>query len=279
MKTLNAVLQEYRKNPKTFTPVQIIMGKMIQDLEQLNVFIYETDDFFGEEISKFVESPEVQEQVINGQLPPNFKIHYTPLSMPFGEMWIELPNNLWQGIKVPAVYLQEVTPTYQRIMLFNQRTDLLGEHLDFTSFSIVDGKMGMPKDADKKQSETYLRAYMALKQFLNNLTLKNMHFAVPKQEINFSGRVDGVFKKFKGKPHNMIYVGDTTTIKRNNPTMKLIAKADHQYEVMGHWRRINNNSIGKDRAGIRQAKGYTWVVPFVKGPEGTALIRKVRKVR
>ena len=47
-----------------------------------------------------------------------------------------------------------------------------------------------------------------------------------------------------------------------------------QWEVMGHWR-IHDGS-GKDRNGHRTMKGFTWVVPHVKGPDSVPLIVKTR---
>lgn len=50
----------------------------------------------------------------------------------------------------------------------------------------------------------------------------------------------------------------------------------HRWDVMGHWRKVN--SIGKDRSGSYTIKGYTWVVPHVKGPEDMPLIQKTRLI-
>jgi hypothetical protein len=50
----------------------------------------------------------------------------------------------------------------------------------------------------------------------------------------------------------------------------------HRWEQRGHWRRVEG--IGKDRAGVYNTKGFTWVVPCVKGPEELPLIKKIRLV-
>ena len=93
------------------------------------------------------------------------------------------------------------------------------------------------------------------------------------------GRVEGVYVKYKGKPKNIIYVGNKQTILSENPNITIKNKPEHQYEVMGHWRKLKENSIGKDREGMRTVKGYTWVSSFIKGPEGTALIKKIRIIK
>lgn len=48
----------------------------------------------------------------------------------------------------------------------------------------------------------------------------------------------------------------------------------HRFEVRGHWRKVDG--IGKDRQGNYNVKGFTWVVPFVKGPEEKPLVKKTR---
>lgn len=51
----------------------------------------------------------------------------------------------------------------------------------------------------------------------------------------------------------------------------------HAFKVRGHWRTINEKSLGKDRNGIYKVKGYTWVVEHIRG-EGE-LVKKVRVIR
>lgn len=50
----------------------------------------------------------------------------------------------------------------------------------------------------------------------------------------------------------------------------------HRWEVRGHWRKVD--MIGKDRSGVYCVQGFTWVTPFVKGPEDQPLIQKMRIV-
>ena len=49
---------------------------------------------------------------------------------------------------------------------------------------------------------------------------------------------------------------------------------DHSFKVRAHWRRINENSLGVDRYGIRKVKGMTFIKEYVKG-EGD-LVKKIR---
>lgn len=48
----------------------------------------------------------------------------------------------------------------------------------------------------------------------------------------------------------------------------------HRFEVRGHWRKVS--AIGKDRDGVYQIPGFTWVKDFVKGPEDQPIAKKTR---
>lgn len=52
---------------------------------------------------------------------------------------------------------------------------------------------------------------------------------------------------------------------------------DHSFKVRSHWRRINENSLGVDRYGVRRIKGMTFIKEYVKG-EGD-LVKKIRIVK
>ena len=52
---------------------------------------------------------------------------------------------------------------------------------------------------------------------------------------------------------------------------------DHSFKVIGHYRRINENSLGKTRNGDRTLKGITWVKEHVRG-EGD-LVKRIRIVK
>ena len=54
----------------------------------------------------------------------------------------------------------------------------------------------------------------------------------------------------------------------------------HRWFSRGHWRKLENpSSLGKDRQGLYQIAGSTWVTESVKGPEGRPLINKVHVVK
>ena len=48
------------------------------------------------------------------------------------------------------------------------------------------------------------------------------------------------------------------------------------FHVRGHWRRIGEKTLGKDRNGNYNVKGYTWITEYIKG-EGE-LVKRIRVV-
>lgn len=58
------------------------------------------------------------------------------------------------------------------------------------------------------------------------------------------------------------------------PTGKL--EYSYAFRVRGHWRRINEGTLGKDRNGNYNIKGYTWVTEYTKG-EGE-LAKRIRVI-
>ncbi len=52
----------------------------------------------------------------------------------------------------------------------------------------------------------------------------------------------------------------------------------HRFNVRGHWRKMTDGGLGKDRNGDYCIDGYTWVVDHERGPEHLPLIKKTRLV-
>lgn len=52
----------------------------------------------------------------------------------------------------------------------------------------------------------------------------------------------------------------------------------HRFLVRGHWRRLPENKLGKNRNGDYCVRGATWVSEFEKGPDNLPLIKKTRLV-
>lgn len=75
----------------------------------------------------------------------------------------------------------------------------------------------------------------------------------------------------------LIVISSKKSSKSLEETVGEKIKWKHQWRVRGHWRKIANDSIGRDREGDYCIVGRTWVSDFIKG-EGP-LIEKIRLVK
>ena len=86
-------------------------------------------------------------------------------------------------------------------------------------------------------------------------------------------------KTIKVTNRPIYYVLDKKDYEKKNYEIKAIGKLEysHAFKVRGHWRRIDEKSIGKDRNGDYKIEGFTWVTDYIKG-DGE-LVNRVRIVR
>lgn len=80
------------------------------------------------------------------------------------------------------------------------------------------------------------------------------------------------YYSFKGKPtvkvtRPIYYVLDKENYIYQSKNIKPLTKLEysHSFRVRGHWRKMHEDFIGKDRQGERHVKGFTWIKDFVKG--------------
>ncbi len=75
----------------------------------------------------------------------------------------------------------------------------------------------------------------------------------------------------------VVYIKDGRDKKANSKKIKGAWTPFYSWRVRGHWRKIEENSLGKNRSGEYCIKGLTWVVDCVKGKGD--LIEKVRVIK
>ena len=97
--------------------------------------------------------------------------------------------------------------------------------------------------------------------WLRKISEKKCFFGTSKRNlfIKKSGRCPELVKK-------LVVVSKEKTIK-DETVANEVGEVDwkHTWDVMGHWRRINPNMVGKDRDGNYSIIGSTWVKPHQKG--------------
>lgn len=84
-------------------------------------------------------------------------------------------------------------------------------------------------------------------------------------------------KKVTNRP--IYYVIDNKTYSNKSYNIIPITKLEysHAFRVRGHWRKIDEKSIGKDRGGDYHIKGFTWVIDHLRG-QGE-LVKRTRVIK
>ena len=98
---------------------------------------------------------------------------------------------------------------------------------------------------------------------------------IPKTEyINYKVGKERKKKVIYNRP--IYYILDKETYNKGTYNINPISKLEYSFafKVRGHWRRIAQDSLGKDRNGIYNTQGYTWVMDYIKG-EGE-LVKRTR---
>lgn len=122
-------------------------------------------------------------------------------------------------------------------------------------------------------------AYLEISKVLSVFNTMSKHATlvdtIPKTEyINYKVGKERKKKVIKNRP--IYYILDRDTYSKGTYKIDPISKLEYSYafKVRGHWRRIQQGSLGKDRNGVYNTQGYTWVVDYIKG-EGE-LVKRTR---
>jgi L-fucose mutarotase/ribose pyranase (RbsD/FucU family) len=70
---------------------------------------------------------------------------------------------------------------------------------------------------------------------------------------------------------NRVYASDVVLVGGR------ISKVSCKFMVRGHWRKLqDSDKLGKDRAGIYNTVGYTWITEHIKGADNTNEVKQLR---
>jgi hypothetical protein len=110
-----------------------------------------------------------------------------------------------------------------------------------------------------------------------NSTLHKILNALNKSKLGVQSVSDRI-KIGKNKEIHKIKTVVRVVPKKNFDPSIYSSKIDwsHRWEVMGHWRKIDG--IGKDREGNYNTRGFTWIIPHVRGPEDKKIVKKIRVI-
>lgn len=205
------------------------------------------------------------------------------ISLPFPVCLFECSDNnpLVQvnGANIKAVLSAEVAPGDLMTLCFASESDKqLMTSLNARSFHNYQFSLS-PEGQMKLNIEDELMEWMGhLSKVVVNPILSRLQngrvFQSNEQErFRLRGEHKGVYKV-----KNIIYVGRRTEQTHYTPS-GLALEYSHRFEVRGHWRKVNPETIGKNRAGQRVVKGYTWVSEFTKGDAELPLVKKIRTIK
>lgn len=209
----------------------------------------------------FVILPDEEEQPIED--------NFDPLDLPFKVCSFELlstnsKNTMWfknpstgELTEVVCVIAEEIEP--QKIIFYV-----------FASFN------GGPPEIrwfhpDDFGSDWWAVFNSLIQKFLGQLKSGNYGFSSPRTV--FKWKENGT--KNQIRVNKVIYINPS----RKNEESSILKTPfsitwSHAFWVMGHWRAISG--VGKDRNGVYQVNGKTWVVPHIKNKEAGDPITKAR---
>ena len=113
----------------------------------------------------------------------------------------------------------------------------------------------------------------------NKLSERSILTDIPYNQTEYYAFKDKSKKTIKVTNRPIYYVLDKKDYEKKNYNIKSIGKLEysHAFKVRGHWRRIDEKSVGKDRTGNYKIKGFTWVIDHIRG-QGE-LVNRVRIVK
>ena len=209
------------------------------------------------------------------------------LSLPFQNTWIKLKENIF-------MFLREYSPEIITGTMYT--TNYMCEVPEYAN---ITGTLNIPFTIRLKNGiissdlnvllikeyvpvllENTFQVAIQVGEVLNNLSKKQV--AV---DTDTSGHSEYYRRKRKPTikiPQRPIYyvLGDKkedVTKKYNSIKSMGRLEYSHAFKVRGHWRTINEKSLGKDRNGNYGVHGYTWVVEHIRG-EGE-LTKRLRVVK
>lgn len=272
MKIFNRFFGDKKINNKT-EEYLILKKWLLEQIENTNLF--------------YVPKLEISEDVKKENIAPPFKNCWFELNPAvdvvlekehkkacefFGET---LSLNLKGTLLLKGFGLFEVQPN-RYIFVFNtilfekdieKNIDLGGvQSVEIQPFDIENPYMA-------KGQEILIKAVFSV---LNRFDRSKITYVSNDKGFQERGRIERDFVKIKYKPSDVIYLSGIRELKKSNPEIihRIISKPAYAYEVMGHWRKVDEKTIGKDREGKREVHGYTWVIPHTRG-EGE-LFKKTR---
>jgi hypothetical protein len=208
------------------------------------------------------------------------------LAMPFKVCWFELSENAQGQIPFVAVdspaWNGDTSYISQLGMLVKETApneyDLFCLEIDQNKRVALSVFRHVKDFGGNGEHEYTLGSPLLTLKFWLNLLSKGVLGVQEVEEVVHIPRADRIKKT---KPHHINRIIHISASKNSTSPSGQHRNIDwsHRWEVRGHWRRLDADSIGKDRDGNYVVAGWTWVTPHEKGDPSLPLIIKDRSLK
>ena len=236
----------------------------LEFLKRLDTIKGDADLFEKTRLFMFDELP-----LIEGLSPgDDFPEWDKPLDLPFESCAFEcieennpaLSINLKNQRAAYCVIVCELSPDHYRFLYVSYPINVLSK----TRIEID------PEQVDIEERPDSPKTRGMIKYFLDTMAVSKIGTEKTKERVKIG---KGKNKRVH-KIREIIRIIPKAKAKSVAPLFSRNIDWSHRWEVRGHWRSVAG--IGKDRYGEYCVKGYTWVNPFLKGPETKAFVAKKR---
>ena len=258
-------------------------GKNFDTLQE----IYANTEFFDLSLYPITDHDRLQDFFKSGEHTYIGEFSEPNLSLPFVNCFIKLDEDSY-------IFVREYAPNIITGTLYFTNYMKEMRHL------AVKGTLNIPftahiQDEVQLVSDTYIPL---LKDYMDELirnclslaciTLKTLNSLSKKavvsdihetSKVEYFRRKHAPTIKVPARPIYYVLGEKNEDIKKKYSCIQSRGKLEYtsSFHVRGHWRTINEKSLGKDRNGNYGVHGYTWVTDYIKG-EGE-LIKRLRVVK
>ena len=240
--------------------------------------VYANTEFFDTTLYKLVNVPVQQLPFIDDDYRSFFLVEH--LSLPFQNNFVKITDN-------QCIFLREYAPNILIGTLYT--VNFLGNNSLNMTFTIRVGEDTAHLLLDNfpyplsnlnqlmNDASTYIASVCLT---LNELSKKAVAVDKPSNpnHCEYYRRKRKPTIKVPQRPIYYILGNKDENVEPKYKSIRTTGTLEYSYcfRVRGHWRRVNEGTLGKDRNGNYNVKGYTWVTEYTKG-EGE-LAKRIRVI-
>ena len=226
--------------------------------------IYASTEFFDTTLCHVTQIPYEFEQWNNKSYVGSFPIEN--LSTPFQNMFIQVADEKY-------IFLREYSPDTLTGTLYSVFSDGTTLNVPFTIKVKEDHAMFLsdfyvPLLDNSRIIKDTLILVAGTCMTLNELSKKSIAVDKPSDiKCQYYRRKRSSTIKVPSRPIYYVLGDKNEDVTPKYKSIKTTGNLEYSYSfhVRGHWRKLNEETFGKDRNNFRIVKGYTWVTEYTKG--------------